>query len=80
MSQRQKLIQRIRRRPPEASFHDVRSLLKQFEWEHSRTVGSHFTFTKAGEFPIVVPVHNQKVGRRYLDTICDRLGLDQQED
>lgn len=80
MSQRQKLIQRIRRRPPAVSFNDVRSLLKQFGWDHARTQGSHFTFTKEGEFPIVVPVHDRKVGRRYLDTICDRLGLDQQED
>lgn len=80
MSRREKLIERIRRRPPDASFEDVRSLLEQFGWEHARTEGSHVTFTKANEFPIVVPVHKRKVGRRYLDTICDRLGLDQQDD
>lgn len=79
MSRRQKLIERIRQRPPEASFGDVRSLLAQFGWEQARTKGSHVTFTKAGENPIVVPVHKQEVGRRYLDTICDRLGLDEQE-
>ena len=41
---------------------------------------SHATFTKADEFPIGVTVDKHKVGRRYLDNICDRLGLDELED
>lgn len=38
--------------------------------------GSHATFAKAGGRTITVPVHGEKVGRHYLDDICDRLGLD----
>ncbi len=37
---------------------------------------SHFIFKKAGERPIVVPVHNDRVEDVYIDQICKRLGLD----
>lgn len=80
MSRRQKLIERIRRRPPDAGFEDVRLLLEQFGWKHARTEGSHVTFIKTDEIPIVVPIHKRKVKRRYLDNLCDRLGLDELDD
>lgn len=76
MSRRERLIQRIVRRPAEARFGDVRSILVEFGWTHDRTRGSHAIFVKEGERSITVPVHHDKVGRRYLDQICERLGLD----
>lgn len=42
-----------------------------------RRRGSHAIFVKEGERSITVPVHNDKAGRRYLDQICGRLGLDE---
>ena len=72
-----KLIERIRRRPPEAEFTDVRNLLERFDWKLDRQSGSHVLFVKAGERPISVPlVSGRKVKRTYLDQICERLGLD----
>lgn len=76
MTKRDKLVQRICLRPPAASFSDVRSLLEMYGWTLARTKGSHSTFTKPGELPIVVAVHDKRVKRGYLDAICRRLGLD----
>lgn len=71
-----KLIRRIVRRPPEAAFGDVEKLLNAYGWSIDRQRGSHVTFGKEGERSITLPVHNGNVGRRYLDMICERLGLD----
>ena len=72
-----KLIERIRRRPPEAEFTDVRQLLEMFDWKVARQAGSHVLFVKPGERTISVPlVSGRKVKRTYLDQICERLGLD----
>jgi predicted RNA binding protein YcfA (HicA-like mRNA interferase family) len=76
-SRRDKLIEKIRRRPPEAEFTDVRHLLEEFDWKLDRQTGSHVMFVKAGERTISVPVvSGRKVKRTYLDQICERLGLD----
>jgi len=77
MAKRDKLIARIRARPPEASFDDVMLLLLEFGWEMRGQQGSHCVFVKPGEYPITVPLlKGRKVKRRYLDVICERLGLD----
>jgi predicted RNA binding protein YcfA (HicA-like mRNA interferase family) len=77
VSRREKLIARIRARPPEADFGDVHNLLGEFGWQMDRQKGSHVSFTKAGERSIVVPVvRGRKVKRTYLTEICERLGLD----
>jgi len=71
-----KLVERICRRPPEARFDDVRRLLEAFGWEMRRQKGSHVSFVKTGYALFVVPKHNEKVKRAYLDDICERLGLE----
>jgi predicted RNA binding protein YcfA (HicA-like mRNA interferase family) len=77
MSKREKLIARIRARPPEADFDDVRCLLEYFGWSLDRVRGSHTMFVKEDEDPIVVPKRGgRKVERFYLNMICERLGLD----
>jgi predicted RNA binding protein YcfA (HicA-like mRNA interferase family) len=78
MTRREKLIARIRARPVEADFDDVRNLLEDFGWSVERERGSHVTFWKEGEaLPIAFPKRGgRRVGRVYLDMICRRLGLD----
>lgn len=78
MTRRDKLVQRIVKRPASASFQDVRQVLQMYDWTHARTNGSHATFTRPGEYPITVPVHDKRVTRFYLDDICRRLGLDEE--
>lgn len=80
MSQRDKLISRIRARPSQASLTDVAKLLGLFGWECRNGTGSHRAFTKPGERTITVPVKDDKVKRVYLDQICERLGLDSLEE
>ena len=79
MSQRDKLIARIRRRPPQAAFSDVEQLLELFGWTCTRTRGSHRAFTTPGQRTLIVPIKEGKVARVYLDQICDRLGLDEED-
>jgi antitoxin HicB len=49
MEQPDKLISKIRARPPEANFDDVRNLLEAFGWQRANEKGSHVTFRKPGE-------------------------------
>lgn len=77
MSRRDKLIDRIRARPPVADFRDVRGVLESFGWRQARQSGSHVSFTKPDEGTILIPLKGgSKVKREYLDLICERLGLD----
>jgi predicted RNA binding protein YcfA (HicA-like mRNA interferase family) len=48
MSRLEKLITRIRVRPPEADFADVAALLQAFGWTKAREVGNHVAYTKEG--------------------------------
>lgn len=77
MTKHDKLIDRIRARPPEADFDDVEQLLKAYGWTIDRQRGSHVTFVKPGERPIVVPkLGGKKVKRVNLVELCERLRLD----
>jgi hypothetical protein len=76
MTRREKLIERMRRRPSEMSYDDVRKVLEEFGWTLDRE-NKHMTFTKPGEFPIgLAKVSGKVVKRTYLVEICKRLGLD----
>lgn len=77
MGQREKLIERIRRRPPEAHIADIERLLAFFGWQRARQTGSHVVFSKEGTRSITIPLAgSRKVKRLYLDLICRELDLD----
>jgi len=77
MTKLDKLIDKIRARPVEARFSDVQTLLYAFGWTIGREKGSHVTFVKNGQAPLIIPkAGGTKVKQVYLDTICQRLGLD----
>ena len=70
-------IVRIRARSVEGDFDGVAHVLQHFGWELRREEGSHASFGKDWEPPIVIPKkHGRKVKQIYLDKICQRLGLD----
>ena len=78
MTRRDKLVERIQARPPEADFDDLRTLLEAYGWTLDRQSGNHATFVKPGERSLTVPkAGGQRVKCVYLDQICDRLGLDE---
>lgn len=78
MTQRDKLIARIRARPPEADVNDVCKLLEEFGWTlGKKRATSHIIYKKPGERSMTIPtVKGRKVKQVYLDEICKRLGLD----
>jgi len=77
MGRLDKLIAKIRARPPEADFGGVRKLLEAYGWKLDRQGSSHCVFVKAGEPPISVPTGSgRRVKRTYLVHLCTRLGLD----
>ena len=72
-----KLLAKIKARPSEADYRDVRALLEAFGWTERKGKGSHSVFTKAGERSITVPtISGRKIKRYILDQIIERLGLD----
>jgi len=76
MTQLEKLIARVRARPPQARYRDVERPLELSGWEFRGAEGSHHVFKRAGQRPITIAVHNKLVRRAALADICDRLGLD----
>lgn len=78
LSQIDKLVAKLKARPPEASFADVEAVLAAYGWEKRRTKGSHHTYRKPGEAELLtIPtVGGRTVKRTYLDKVCEMLGLD----
>jgi predicted RNA binding protein YcfA (HicA-like mRNA interferase family) len=80
VTRRDKLIARIRARPPEADFNDVRAVLEAFGYHDRGGKGSHHVFVKEGSPPVTVPtVGGRRVKRHYLDKLCELLELDEME-
>ena len=78
MTQREKLIAKIRARPAEADAGDVIGVLELFGWRLDRQTGSHMIFVKPGEALMSIPlVRGRRVKRRYLNTLSRKLGLDE---
>jgi predicted RNA binding protein YcfA (HicA-like mRNA interferase family) len=77
MTRVDKLLERLRRRPPRASFSDVRKLLEAYGWVIANQDGSHVTFKKKGEYPLVIVQESgRRVKRGYVELLLERLGLE----
>lgn len=80
MTRLQKLIERLKARPPELDHADLATILKAFGWTLVRQRGSHVVYKKVGERAISIPLKSgRKVRRAYLDMICRQLGLDDED-
>ena len=78
MPRDEKLIERLRRRPPQANFTDIERLLLNEGWVKVRQRGSHVSFKKAGSPTITVPLlEGRQVKRVYIDLVFRILGLDE---
>jgi predicted RNA binding protein YcfA (HicA-like mRNA interferase family) len=66
--------------PSEVPFRELRKYLESHGWTLDRISGSHHIFRKAGERPIVIPVHGHKVKHVYDREVRKRLGPDRQSD
>jgi predicted RNA binding protein YcfA (HicA-like mRNA interferase family) len=61
VSPHQKLRAKVLSVPVEMRFSEIKQVLEDAGWTHSRTVGSHHQFTKPGMRTLVVPEHGGKV-------------------
>ncbi len=74
-----KLIERIKRCPPEVSFGDIHRVMTAYGAELRRTKGSHHHYRYKGN-TLPVPVHDAKVAREYVRQVIDFLGLKEDDD
>jgi predicted RNA binding protein YcfA (HicA-like mRNA interferase family) len=64
--------------PSEVRFSELRRVLEAHGWSLSRVSGSHHVFTKAGKWPISIPVHGGKVKAVYAHKV-EKLLRDDEE-
>ncbi len=78
MMQLEKLKAKMRARPTEATFADVRKLLELNGWIMKPRGGtSHVIFKKPGERSLTIPItEGTRVKGVYLDKFAEQLGLD----
>jgi predicted RNA binding protein YcfA (HicA-like mRNA interferase family) len=70
MSKQEKLRERLKNNPNNATFSDIRKLLEREGFELDRVTGSHHIFIKQ-EITFVVPVHNNKVKIIYVKKVIE---------
>ena len=78
MTQIEKLVERLRREKGPSSFADVRHLLEHRGWSLIRQVGSHVTFAKSGQPPLIFfPLLSGRwVKQQCVRDVLKRLALD----
>ncbi len=72
MSKREKLRQKLRQQPADASMQDVETLLLRFGFILSRVRGSHhiFDYDDGKRFQqLIVPLHGRRVKKFYVEQI-----------
>ncbi|NJL48694.1 MAG: type II toxin-antitoxin system HicA family toxin [Leptolyngbyaceae cyanobacterium SM2_5_2] len=70
MSKREKLLERLKNNPNNATFSEIRRLLKQEGFTLDRITGSHDVFTR-NETTFVIPVHNNRVKMIYVKRVIE---------
>jgi predicted RNA binding protein YcfA (HicA-like mRNA interferase family) len=78
MSKKEKLIERLLRKPVDMRFDEVKVILEHYGFvlDSKNQKGSHFVFYK-GDKLITIPVHNHMVKKTYLQLIIELLGLEE---
>ena len=70
MSKREKLRERLKNNPTDATFADIRKLLEQEGFVLDRVTGSHHIFVR-NEIILPIPVHNNKVKTVYTKRVIE---------
>ena len=65
MSRKEKLLQRLKNNPYDATFADIQKMLEDEGFQLDRVSGSHHVF-KRDEVIFVVPVHKNRVKSVYV--------------
>lgn len=70
MTRKEKLFERLKNNPSEATFADLRTVLNQNGFALERITGSHHIYKK-GSVRFVIPVHNRRVKKVYVKRIIE---------
>jgi predicted RNA binding protein YcfA (HicA-like mRNA interferase family) len=70
MGKREKLIERLKNSPQNATFADIHNLLEYEGFYLDRVTGSHHIF-KYAETTFVIPVHNNRVKAIYVRKVLE---------
>ena len=70
MTKRDKLLDKLKQRPNNVTFNDVRRVLENEGFELDRMSGSHHIFLKA-DIIFVVPSHRNRVKVRYVKRLIE---------
>ena len=77
MAKRNKLIEELLKKPPEMRFAEIKKILEHSGFKNVRTRGSHFVFkNSANGKKIIIPTHNHRVKKCYLEEIIEILNLE----
>jgi len=68
-----KRLRKLEQNLKSATPKEVAAALQAFGYELARQKGSHQTFTKTGEFPVVVPIHRPHIKAVYVKKVIQRL-------
>ncbi len=81
MGRREKLLDKLLRRPPEAEYADIRLLLEWHGFEVANSDGSHLIFRHPDGRMLTVPtVKRRKVKRAYVTRALQIVGVDDSGD
>ena len=70
MSKREKLLEKLKQSPNNATFDQVSKLLESESFKLARVTGSHHVFRK-GDIIFVVPVHQNRVKSVYVKRVIE---------
>jgi len=69
MTKKEKLLTKFSNITEEASFREATKVLEILEYKIIRTRGSHFIFRNQREENISIPVHNNRIKKKYVRKI-----------
>ena len=73
MTQRDKLLAKIKAHPNSVRFHDMHTLLGYFGYRLVRVTGSHYRYRREGTTPITLTRHGAQVSPKAVTDILDML-------
>ena len=78
MSKKQKLLQKLLRKPKDLRFEELERIIIMFGYRLDRSKGSHFSYLKDGRYPLVIPKHSP-VKRNYINDVLNAIEDDIEE-
>ena len=68
-----KNLKKLLAEPTEMRIAEIQNILEYFGYNHTRTKGSHYIFTKANCDNITIAVHKNKIARIYIKIIKEQI-------